>query len=171
VRILAATNKNLLELVNKGKFREDLFYRLNVIEIALPALQDRGDDTILLARHFAKKFSKEMGKAEPQFTDKALEILRNYAWPGNVRELENVIRRLVVMADSDRIDAPDLPSLMRFSGQRDRGLNRTLATVEAEHIRNVLTSVNGNKSKAAEILGIDRKTLREKLKRLNSESS
>ncbi|MHC4942010.1 MAG: sigma-54-dependent transcriptional regulator [Planctomycetota bacterium] len=171
VRILAATNKNLLDLVNKGLFREDLYYRLNVIDIALPTLQERGDDTILLARHFAKKFSKEMGKPEPHFTDKALEILRNYAWPGNVRELENVIRRLVVMTDSERIDAPDLPSLMRFSGQRERGLNRTLAAVEAEHIRNVLASVDGNKSRASEILGIDRKTLREKLKRQNSEPS
>jgi DNA-binding NtrC family response regulator len=167
VRILAATNKTLLDLVGKGLFREDLFYRLNVIEIALPTLQERGDDTLLLAHHFAKKFSKEMGKKEPLFTGKALELLRHYAWPGNVRELENVIHRLVVMSDSIRIDAPDLPSLMRYSGQRDTGLSRTLADVEAEHIRNVLASVGGNKTRAAEILGIDRKTLRQKLNKLD----
>jgi DNA-binding NtrC family response regulator len=153
--------------VGKGLFREDLFYRLNVIEIALPTLQERGDDTLLLAHHFAKKFSKEMGKKEPLFTGKALELLRHYAWPGNVRELENVIHRLVVMSDSIRIDAPDLPSLMRYSGQRDTGLSRTLADVEAEHIRNVLASVGGNKTRAAEILGIDRKTLRQKLNKLD----
>jgi len=83
-----------------------------------------------------------------------------------VRELENLIQRLVVMSDSERIDAPDLPSLMRYSGMRESGLDRTLQAVEADHIRNVLASVGGNKTQAAEILGIDRKTLREKLKRL-----
>jgi len=124
--------------VEKGIFREDLFYRLNVIEIALPTLQERGDDTLLLAHHFAKKFSKEMGKPVPRFTGKALELLRQYAWPGNVRELENVVHRLVVMADTDCIDAPDLPSLMRYSGKRDTGLNRTLSDVEAEHIHNAI---------------------------------
>jgi len=88
-----------------------------------------------------------------------------------VRELENVIQRLLVMTDGDIIDVPDLPSLMRFSAQRDVGLNRTLAEVEVEYIRNVLASVNGNKTKAAQILGIDRKTLREKLQKLNPSNS
>jgi DNA-binding NtrC family response regulator len=166
VRILAATNKNLLSLVKKGSFREDLFYRLNVIEISLPPLQDRGDDIILLARHFAKKFSDEVEKPEQRFSEKALEILRNYAWPGNVRELENVVHRLVVMTDSDVIDVPDLPDLMRYTGVRERGLNRTLVEVEAKHIRDVLASVGGNKTRAAQVLGIDRKTLRAKMKRL-----
>jgi transcriptional regulator with PAS, ATPase and Fis domain len=167
VRILAATNKSLVELVKKGAFREDLFYRLNVIEIPLPPLQERGDDIILLARHFAKKYAGDLDKPEPVFTPRALEILRNHAWPGNVRELENIIHRLVVMTDSGRIDAPDMPSLMRSSWQREGGLNRTLAAVEAEHIRNVLAYAGGNKTRAAEILGIDRKTLREKLKRVD----
>jgi two-component system response regulator HydG len=166
VRILAATNKNLLSLVNKGSFREDLYYRLNVIEIAIPRLQDRSDDIILLARHFVRKYSEEAEKAEPRFSDKAIEILRNYAWPGNVRELENVVQSLVVMTDSDVIDVPDLPDLMRYAGVRDNGLHRTLVEVEATHIRNVLASVAGNKTRAAEILGIDRKTLREKIKRM-----
>jgi len=166
VRILAATNKDLLSLVKKGVFREDLYYRLNVIEIAIPPLHDRGDDIILLTRHFARKFAKEVEKPEPRFSDRALAILRNYAWPGNVRELENVVHSLVVMTDARIIDVPDLPALMRFAGVREKGVNRTLVEVESEHIRNVLASVGGNKARAAEILGIDRKTLRRKTKRL-----
>jgi DNA-binding NtrC family response regulator len=168
VRILAATNKDLLSLVKKGNFREDLYYRLNVIEIAIPSLQDRGDDILLLVRHFARKYSDELDKRELRFSEKALEMLRNYAWPGNVRELENMVHRLVVMTDSDLIDVPDLPDLMRYAGVRETGLQRTLAEVEAEHIRNVLASVSGNKTRAAEILGVDRKTLRERMKKLDA---
>jgi DNA-binding NtrC family response regulator len=158
-----------MSLVKKGSFREDLYYRLNVIEIAIPPLLDRGDDILLLAKHFARKFSEEAEKPEPRFTYKALEMLRNYAWPGNVRELQNVVHSVVVMTDSDVIDGPDLPALMRYAGVRESGLQRTLAEVEAEHIRNVLASVGGNKTRAAEILGIDRKTLRERTKRLDAE--
>ncbi len=168
VRILAATNKDLLTLVKKGSFREDLYYRLNVIEIVIPPLQDRGEDILLLANHFAREFSAEAEKPQPRFTDKALEMLRNYTWPGNVRELQNVVRSVVVMTDSDVIDGPDLPALMRYAGVRESGLHRTLAEVEAEHIRNVLASVGGNKTRAAGILGIDRKTLRERTKRLEA---
>ncbi len=164
VRIIAATNKDLISLVKKGIFREDLFFRLNVISIDIPPLRERADDILLLIRHFANKFAEELGKPAPKFSDKALQVLRNYNWPGNVRELENVIQRLVVMTDGELIDVPDLPSLMRFSALREAGLDRTLAEVETEYIRNVLASVDGNKTKAAEILGIDRKTLREKLK-------
>ncbi len=164
VRILAATNKDLHGLVEKGTFREDLFFRLNVITIAIPPLRDREDDILFLAQHFAKKYAQELGKATPRFSDKALEVIKNYNWPGNVRELENVIQRLVVMGEDELVEVPDLPSLMRFSALRKTGFNRTLADVEAEYIRNVLASVNGNKSRAAEILEIDRKTLREKLK-------
>jgi len=164
-RILAATNKDLQGLVKKGLFREDLFYRLHVITIFMPPLRERGDDVLLLARHFAAKFSTGLGKSSPNFSDKALRCLRDYNWPGNVRELENVIQRLVVMTDGDVIEVPDLPSLMRFSALRKTGLTRTLADVEAEYISNVLASVGGNKTRAAEILGIDRKTLRQKLAR------
>lgn len=165
VRILAATNKDMLSLVKKGVFREDLYYRLNVIEIAIPPLRERDKDILLLARNFTKTFSEELEKPELQFTDKALEILKNYYWPGNVRELENVIKRLVVMTEGHLIDVPDLPALMRFSGLKTSGFTRTLAEVEQDYIQNVLASVGGNKTRAAEILGIDRKTLRKKLDR------
>lgn len=164
VRILAATNKDLHDLVMKRLFREDLFYRLNVITIIIAPLRERGDDILLLARHFITKFAGELGKPAPGFSDNALQGLRNYDWPGNVRELENVIQRLVLMTDGDVIEVPDLPSLMRFSALRKTGFTRTLAEVEREYINNVLASVGGNKTQAANILGIDRKTLREKLK-------
>jgi DNA-binding NtrC family response regulator len=164
IRVLAATNKDLPRLVEKQLFREDLYFRLNVITIALPPLRERGDDVLILIQHFARKFAGELGKRIPQFSDQALHVLRNYHWPGNVRELENVMQRLVVMTDSDVIEVADLPSLMRFSALRGSGFNRTLAEVEAEYIHNVLDSVGGNRTRAAEILGIDRKTLREKLK-------
>jgi len=171
VRILAATNKNLHELVKKDSFREDLFYRLNVITIFMPPLRERDDDILLLARNFVVKFAAEVDKPAPRFSDKALQSLRNYDWPGNVRELENVVQRLVVMTDGDLIEVPDLPCLMRFSALQKTGFTRTLAEVEAEYISNVLASVEGNKTHAAEILGIDRKTLRQKLKKIEDRSS
>lgn len=164
VRIVAATNKDLLNLVKRGAFRDDLFFRLSVITIAVPRLAERADDVLILAQHFADKFSREMDKKPIRFSDGALKALGNYDWPGNVRELENVIQRLVVMTDGEVVNATDLPSLMRFSAPRHRGLKRTLAEVEKAHIQAVLESVSGNKTRAAEILGIDRKTLREKLK-------
>ncbi len=167
VRILASTNKDLLALIQAGLFREDLYYRLNVVSIALPPLRERGDDVLLLIRHFAAKFSKELGRPVPYFTDEALHALKNgYHWPGNVRELENVVQSLMVMVESDTINVSDLPAMMRFSPPRQHDVNRTLAQVEAEHVRHVLAMVDGNKTKAARILGIDRKTLREKLKGL-----
>jgi len=163
VRIIAATNKDLYSLVAKGSFREDLFFRLNVITIEIPPLRDRGDDILSLTRYFIEKYSEEMGKKPPRFSDEALQVIKNFYWPGNIRELQNVIQRIVVMSDSELIEVPDLPSLMRFSALRKTGFDRTLVEVETEHIKNVLASVDGNKSKAAEILGIDRKTLRRKL--------
>jgi len=168
VRILASTNKNLPGLVKNGLFREDLYFRLNVISIELPPLRQRGDDIVLLVHHFARKFSEEQNKTTPRFSDNALKVLTDYHWPGNVRELENVIHRLVVMTECDCIKVPDLPSLMRFSALREPDLTRTLAQVEAEYIRNVLASLDGNKTKAARILGIDRKTLREKLSKIDT---
>ena len=171
VRVLAATNKNLRTLVKNGMFREDLFFRLNVITITMPPLRDRGDDVLLLVSDFAAKFADELGGKVPHFSDEALRVLRDYQWPGNVRELENLVHRMVVMTDGDLIQVPDLPSTMRFSVTGGAGLDRTLAEVEAEHIRNVLASVRGNKVRAAEILGIDRKTLRTRLKSYESEQS
>ncbi len=168
VRVLAATNKDLRTLVEKSTFREDLFYRLNVLNIKIAPLRERGDDILLLARHFGAMFAEEHGKPAPEFSDEALRVLKGYKWPGNVRELRNVIKRLVVMSDEKLIEVPDLPQLMRFSALRESGLNRTLQEVEAEHLKNVLASVDGNKTRAAEILGIDRKTLREKLKGLSN---
>jgi len=163
VRIVAATNKDLADLVKKGRLREDLFYRLHVLTINLPPLRERGDDTLLLATHFVHRFAGELGQPPPSFSERALQVLRNYEWPGNVRELENVVQRLVLMTEGSVIDAPDLPPLMRFSALRATGLDRTLAEVEAHYIASVLASVGQNKSKAAKILGIDRKTLRQKL--------
>ena len=164
IRILAATNKDLRSLIKKDTFRQDLFFRLSVITIAVPPLRERGNDILLLTSYFANKFAGETDKEPVQFSDDALKMLKEYYWPGNVRELENVVQRMAVMTDGNTVTARDLPSLMRFSTLQQTGVNRKLVDVEKEHIRNVLTSVNGNKTKAAEILGIDRKTLREKLK-------
>jgi len=164
VRIVAATNKDVDNLVSKGTLREDLYYRINVIPITLPPLRERGDDIPFLIRHFASRFATELDQPTPSFSDRVLQNLQLYPWPGNVRELENVVQRLVLMAEGDTIDAPDLPALMRFSAARRSSGPRTLADVQTEHIRRVLAEVGGNKSRAAAILGIDRKTLREKLR-------
>jgi DNA-binding NtrC family response regulator len=166
-RIIAATHKDLRRLVEQGLFREDLFYRIHVIEIHLPSLCQRGvDDIIMLANHFLRKFAAEMNRDVPRLTDEALNALAQYAWPGNVRELENLLQRLVIIGDGPVIDSSDLPESMRFSISRARFGDKTLAEVEADHIRAVLARTGDNKTRAAEILGIDRKTLREKLKRL-----
>jgi two-component system response regulator HydG len=170
VRVIAATNKDLLALVQKNVFREDLFFRLNVITITIPPLRERGDDTLRLANHFAARYAREFGRPVPRFTEAALRLIAGYYWPGNVRELENFVQRIVVMSERESVDVTDLPAHMRFSAARESGLNRTLAEVEAEHIRNVLAGVDGNKSRAAEVLGIDRKTLRDKLKKLGESS-
>jgi len=171
VRIIAVTNKDLLSLVKKGDFREDLYYRLNVITICIPPLRERVEDILLLTQHYTVKYAKEFGKPTPRFSENALQVLKSYYWPGNVRELENIIQRLVIMSEDEIIEVPDLPSLMRFSALRGMGTNRTLAAVEAEYILSVLASVDNNKTRAAEILGIDRKTLREKLKKIKISNS
>jgi two-component system response regulator HydG len=165
VRIIAATNKDLGQLVRNGSFREDLYFRINVLPIQLPPLRERSSDIIPLTRHFASRCAGELGRPVPEFSDRVLDVFRGYAWPGNLRELDNVVQRLVVMTDTGTIDAPDLPALMRFSAAgAGPATRRTLAEVEANHIRSVLKSVGGNKTQAAQILGIDRKTLREKIK-------
>ncbi len=166
VRIVAATNKDLSALVAKERFRQDLFFRLNVLPIALPPLRERGSDVFLLANRFAAKFAEEQGRKPPRFTDRALEALARYDWPGNVRELENIVQRLVVMNDAETFHVADLPAVMRRRPPREGGLERTLAEVEADHIRRVLARLEGNKSAAARSLGIDRKTLRKKLEAL-----
>jgi len=170
VRIIAATNKDLLTLVKKDKFREDLYYRLDVITIDIPPLRERVEDILLMVQNFSERFASEFGKPDPRFSENALLVLKNYDWPGNVRELENIIQRLVVMTEGNTIDVPDLPSLMRFSALRGASPNRTLAEAETDHILSVLASMDGNKTQAAKILGITRKTLREKLKKTEAPS-
>ncbi|BCS89753.1 sigma-54-dependent transcriptional regulator [Pseudodesulfovibrio sediminis] len=167
-RILAASHKDLKQLVEEGGFREDLYYRINVVDIPVPRLCERGDDILVLINLFLTKFSQAMNRVPPNLTDEALHALRTHAWPGNVRELENLIQRLVVIVDHDPIEVTDLPDSMRFSLPVEGSVNRSLAEVEYEHIRNVLTMVRGNKTRAAEVLGINRKTLREKLKKMES---
>jgi len=166
-RVLTATNMDLKNLVKRGLFREDLYFRLNIIEIAMPPLHERGEDILLLVQLFMEKLSKEMDRPVPRFSDKVLQIFKSHRWQGNVRELENLVQRLVVLADTELIDVTDLPEQMRFSIGRHQGFDRPLIEVETEYIANVLSSVKGNKTKAAEILGIDRKTLREKLRKAN----
>ncbi len=165
VRVLAATNRDLRLLTAQGVFREDLYFRLGVITIEVPPLEVRGDDVIMLARHFIERFAVATGRAVPDLEDTAVEALTRYGWPGNVRELENLMHHLVVMVEGERIAASDLPALMRFCAPRgEQRLDRTLAEMELEYVQKVLDNVNGNKTQAAKILGIDRKTLREKLK-------
>jgi len=164
-RIVAATNKDLLDLVKINLFREDLYYRIDVIDIPIPPLRERSEDVPLLIQHFTTQFAEEMGGDPLTFSDRALNAMTTYAWPGNVREMENLIQKLIVTADNDTVDIVDLPRAMRFSIERQTGLHRSLAAVEREHIQHVLASVGGNKTQAAKILKIDRKTLREKLKK------
>jgi DNA-binding NtrC family response regulator len=163
VRILAATNKNLDKLVKKNVFREDLYFRLSVVTIHVPPLRDRDNDIVLLANAFARKYARVLDREPVTFSEGALRILKNYSWPGNVRELENVVHNVMIMSDRDQVEASDLPSLMKGELPRSSVVLRPLAEVELEHIRDVLNHVDGNKSQASQILGIDRKTLRQKL--------
>ncbi len=165
-RIIAATHKDLVAMVDKNLFREDLYYRLDVVDIYVPPLRERPADILPLVRHFMNQYAQEMGLEPPHFSDRAMENLKNHSWPGNVRELENLVQRLLVNADSGSLDVADLPKTMRQGVRPATEGFQTLATLEAEHILRVLESVGGNKTQAAAILGIDRKTLREKLKRI-----
>ena len=164
VRILVASNKDLFELVGLNKFREDLYYRLNVLTIDIPPLRDRGNDILMLANYFANKYAEEFDKQVPVFADEVLEIFAKYNWQGNVRELENLVHRLVIMNEDGKIRKADLPDFMKSRIGSSSDVKRSLLEVELEHIKNVLEYTNNNKSKAAEILHIDRKTLNSKLK-------
>lgn len=163
VRLITATNKKLAELVKKGEFREDLYYRLNVINIQVPPLRERPDDIPGLAVHFLKKYSREMSKQIKEFTPRAIETLSTYAWPGNVRELENVIERAVILSDAESIDFEDLS--MPAQPPKELSANPSLEEIEKDYILRVLREANSNQSKASHILGIDRKTLYLKLKK------
>ncbi len=166
VRIIAATNKNLEEEIKKGTFRNDLFYRLNVVSIYIPPLRERTEDIPLLARYFLKKFARKHRKPVYDLDEEVLKILSAHTWPGNVRELENTIERLVIFAKGEIIGPEDL-TLAGFKKPETSFLegDLPLEEVERRYIIHVLERCGGNKSKAAKVLGIDRKTLREKLKR------
>jgi DNA-binding NtrC family response regulator len=168
VRLIAATNRDLESRLRDGTFREDLFYRLNVIQVALPPLRDRGTDIMLLAAHFLAAAAARAHKATRGFTQAAVEIMLSYPWPGNVRELENVVERAMALTESVEIDAADLPPQVRARREGDllqaavaRGLS--LADLEREYIGCVLAAEGGNKTRAAQRLGLDRKTLYRKL--------
>ncbi|MCP3899914.1 MAG: sigma-54-dependent Fis family transcriptional regulator, partial [Desulfobacteraceae bacterium] len=164
VRIIVATNKDLEDLVKKGLFRQDLFFRLNVINIDIPPLRDRGGDIMLLAKHFALKYSKELGRTEPIFTEKAITALEKYSWPGNVRELENLIHRNLIMNEENYIDSMNFPDIMKFNISYAQNFNLSLEDMAKKYVRDVVTQTGGNKAKALKILKIDRKTLLKKLK-------
>src|SRR5689334_19900750 len=168
VRVIAATNRSLEAMVKEGKFREDLFYRLNVIPLTIPPLRDRREDILPLARHFLAEANSTFHKAVKRLATEAETLLLAYGWPGNVRELKNLIERLIILSTGDIIEADQLP--LPFAGATDGPLAeemsrepRTLEAVERAYILKVLRQVNGNKSEAAKILGITRQTLRKKL--------
>lgn len=165
VRIIAATNTDLQQQVKSGDFRQDLYYRLNVVAIDLPPLRDRGDDVLLLARHFMRRYSQEFDRSEPALTPAVEKMLTGYAWPGNVRELENLIQRALILAEAELLPRHFPPYLTDTpADQQPREELTSLKEVEYRHIRKVLAATGNNKTRAAEILGINRKTLRQKLK-------
>ena len=172
VRIIAATNKDLKEAVENGEFREDLFYRLNVVAINLPKLSDRMDDIPLLAAHFIKKFNRAFCKKITRISNQAMSILMNYNFPGNVRELENIIQRAVALADGKVIHTVDLPSdlqKMEFSSLEGVEPLLTLTEMERLHIEKVLNMTDFNTSLASSILAIPRTTLWRRIKKYGLE--
>jgi DNA-binding NtrC family response regulator len=166
VRIISATNKDLQEEIRQGRFREDLFYRLNVVNIKIPSLKERKDDIPLLVTSFLKEFAKENGKTIDGFDNKARQAIFSYSWPGNIRELRNCIESAVVMCKSNLITMEDLPDGVRADSEKDFikiELGASMPDAEKEIIRSTLVFAHGNKSKAAQILGIGRKTLHRKI--------
>ncbi len=171
IRIISATNRDLLEAVKEKQFRDDLYYRLNVLQIDLPPLRKRRDDIPLLANHFLKKYAAEQNKILEGFSESALNILIKYTWPGNVRELENAIERAVTLALARKktVSSEDFPPAMTGGREDqlllDENLDKlaSLETMQQEYVVRVLQAVGGNKAKAAQILQIDRKTLYRKL--------
>ncbi len=160
-RCIAATNKNLEALVQEGKFRADLYYRLNVFQIELPPLRERKGDIPILVEHFIRKFSVSMNKQITRVSPEAMDILDRYQWPGNVRELENAVERSMVVAQEPELREQDFS--LQLSGQEHNG--RTLEEVERAHVLSVVEDCKGNQTLAAEILDIDRVTLHNKLKK------
>jgi len=172
VRIIAATNKKLDRITSEGKFREDLFYRLNIVRIDLPPLRSRGDDAGLLIDHFLARYCETCGRKPLVLSVKARDLLLGYQWPGNVRELKNVMERLVVVCRGDEVRPEDLPPEVRAGRPHAAAggdATANLADVEREHILRVMAHTSGNKKEAAAILGIDRSTLYSKLKQYDIE--
>ncbi len=170
IRIVAATNRDLAKYVAEGKFREDLYYRLNVIDIHLPALKDRPGDIALLVSRFLKEFAAENGGRVKGIDAPALKMLEDYSWPGNVRQLRNVIEKMVVLAMGEKLTVDDVPMEVRTTPTPApteiaavTTSPSTLEDIEKERILSTIESCKGNKSKAAEILGISRRTLHRKL--------
>lgn len=164
VRIIAASNRDLRDLIRQGKFREDLYYRLNVINITIPPLRERVEDIAELSDFFAEKYSRKISKNIKGFEVDALMVLGSYSWPGNVRELENVIERAVILCESERIGMKDL-SIPVLQSAVARGSAGSLEEMERDYILRVLREFQGNQSRASQVLGIDRKTLYLKLKK------
>jgi DNA-binding NtrC family response regulator len=167
VRIIAATNRNLLEEVKRGQFREDLYYRLNVIPLHLPPLAKRRNDVPLLAQHFLRRFAVAHGKAIESFSPEAMRLLLDHPWPGNVRELENTIEHAVVLSKGPRIEPSHLPGALRASAASPAQADRSPTIVQHERklLEETMEACGWNKKKAAHRLGISRSTLYEKLRK------
>ena len=172
VRVIASTNKDLEEEITRGNFREDLFYRLNVIPFSVPPLRERKEDIPLLGRHFLKELSSQYGRRPREITDDAIETLMRYSWPGNVRELRNVIERIVIMnPTTSRFERKHLPPLVYRDGSRRSGgefmtLHQARAAYERDYILKKLDDNHGNMSRTAEVLGLERSHLYRKMKTL-----
>lgn len=177
VRVVAATNRDLQAMVAEGKFRQDLFYRLHVVEILVPPLRKRGSDILLLAEHFLAQFNEQMGRRITSISGEAKTMLLDYRWPGNIRELRNVIERAVVLNSGSTVNPEHLlltPAMTSSPGlsdaiSQDSPVEVSLAELERSHIERVLRHTDGNKSRAATILGIERSTLDRKLKKFAKE--
>jgi two-component system response regulator HydG len=164
VRVIAATNRSLQKLVEDGKFREDLWFRVNVVRITIPPLRDRRGDIPLLARFFVNKYNQRYSR-EVKLTESGVKAMQEHPWPGNVRQLQHLIERLTILTPNDRIDSEAVDDALDAMESHDHPVE-TLADAEGEQIRRVLAATGGNKSRAAQILGIERKTLYRKLERM-----
>jgi two-component system response regulator HydG len=176
-RIIAATNRDLESEVETGRFREDLYYRLNVVQIHVPPLRARGNDVLLLAQLFVTKFSERMHKGVTGISSEAAKKLLEYDWPGNVRQLENSMERAVTLTRFEQITVEDLPErISRYEGSNialdgiDEEHIQTLEALERRYVERVLRAAGGNKTQAARLLGVDRRTLYRKLERYQNAS-
>jgi DNA-binding NtrC family response regulator len=163
VRVVAATNRDLQKMVDEGRFREDLWFRLNVVRLKLPPLRERRGDIPFLAQHFVEKYNDRY-HLNAKLHESGLKALQDFTWPGNVRQMQHLLERLAILAPNGRIDGEAVQDALTASEPRDTG--DTLAEAEADQIRRVMAATGGNKSRAAGILGIERKTLYRKLERM-----